>query len=79
MKKRYLWISALVLLIVPLVTSCVTVYKEPPRITKEFAVSVPYGYGKHFGVDYEAVDGTPIIASADGTVKRIMDRGSIPW
>lgn len=83
MKKRYLWISALVLLIVPLVTSCATVSNEPPRITfrgkflEDRSMWPKHRVKKHYGIDYYTAPGTPIIAAADGTVVQIVDRDII--
>jgi len=79
MKRRDLLISALVLLIVPLVLSCATFNKKPPRVTKGFATPVSYKDGKHPGVDFGVRAGTPIIASADGTVKWILDESDKPY
>lgn len=79
MKRRYLLVSVLVLLTVPVVLSCATFYKEPPQFYRGFATPVSYKDGKHPGVDFGVRPGTPIIACADGIVTSIIDESDTSY
>lgn len=72
-------ISILIILFSFLSSSCGTVYKNPPSISKAFGTPVLYKDKKHPGVDYNVSRNTPIIACSNGTVWRAFKLGSKPW
>jgi murein DD-endopeptidase MepM/ murein hydrolase activator NlpD len=53
----------------PIADDKITIYDgSPPILTRYGQAGVPYGNGRHPGIDYGIPIGTPIIAVSDGTV-----------
>ena len=48
--------------------SCTSLKKGAPGVMTQYGDPVIYGEGKHGGIDYNLIPGTPVIAAVDGEV-----------